>query len=249
MAELTTATSGYATGSIDTWANLTDDPGGDEVRAAHPNGLGSAIVQIETVLGDGTSLKGSKTDLATRLAVQMSAAGIIVPIGTIDMYGGASAPTGWLLCDGTAVNRTTYVDLFGVIGTSYGTGDGSTTFNLPDMRGRVPAGVGTGSGGGTSGTGLPSGGSALTAVSRGTWKGTENAVNISHTHTLTDPGHLHTYTDATAGGGITTNSGAANGATANTSSNTTGITISTDGVSGTGLNIQPVMGVQFKIKF
>lgn len=52
-------------------------------------------------------------------------------------FAGTSAPTGWLLCDGTAVSRTTYAALFAVISTVYGVGDGSTTFNLPDGRGRV----------------------------------------------------------------------------------------------------------------
>lgn len=52
-----------------------------------------------------------------------------------------TAPTGWLLCNGDAVSRTTYAALFAVIGTTFGTGDGSTTFNVPDFRGRVPAGV------------------------------------------------------------------------------------------------------------
>lgn len=51
-----------------------------------------------------------------------------------------TAPTGWLICDGSAVSRTTYADLFAVIGTTYGAGDSSTTFNLPDFQGRVPAG-------------------------------------------------------------------------------------------------------------
>ena len=63
--------------------------------------------------------------------------------GTIKTFGGASAPSGWSLCDGTAVSRTTFAALFAVIGTSYGVGDGSTTFNLPDFRGAAPAGAGT----------------------------------------------------------------------------------------------------------
>jgi hypothetical protein len=60
--------------------------------------------------------------------------------GMVAAYAGSSAPSGWLLCDGTAVSRTTYSALFAAIGTSYGAGDGSTTFNLPDLRGRVPVG-------------------------------------------------------------------------------------------------------------
>jgi microcystin-dependent protein len=62
------------------------------------------------------------------------------------MFAGSASPSGWLTCDGAAVNRTTYAALFAVIGTTYGAGNGTTTFNLPDMRGRAPIGVGTGSG-------------------------------------------------------------------------------------------------------
>lgn len=62
-------------------------------------------------------------------------------IGFICMYGGTVAPNGFLLCDGSAVSRTTYADLFSSIGVTYGSGDGSTTFNLPDLTGRVVVGV------------------------------------------------------------------------------------------------------------
>lgn len=62
------------------------------------------------------------------------------PAGIVMTYGGATAPQGWLLCDGAAVSRSAYATLFGVIGTTYGAGDGSTTFNLPDLSGRVAIG-------------------------------------------------------------------------------------------------------------
>jgi len=62
------------------------------------------------------------------------------PAGSISMYAGSTAPTGYLLCDGSAVSRTTYADLFTAIGTTYGTGDGSTTFNVPNVKGKVPVG-------------------------------------------------------------------------------------------------------------
>ena len=64
-----------------------------------------------------------------------------VPIGAIQAYGGSTAPYGWLICDGSAVSRVTYSELFTAIGTHYGSGDGSTTFNLPDLRGRVAIGA------------------------------------------------------------------------------------------------------------
>jgi hypothetical protein len=60
-----------------------------------------------------------------------------IPVGAIQMYAGTSAPSGWLMCDGSAVSRTTYSALFGVVGTSYGTGNGSTTFNLPNPDSNV----------------------------------------------------------------------------------------------------------------
>ena len=61
-------------------------------------------------------------------------------VGTIKPWGKATAPNGYLLCDGSAVSRTTYADLFTVIGTTYGTGDNSTTFNVPDLQGKFPQG-------------------------------------------------------------------------------------------------------------
>ena len=61
-------------------------------------------------------------------------------IGSIIAWGSDTIPNGFLLCDGSAVSRTTYADLFSVIGTNFGIGDGSTTFNLPDLRGRVGVG-------------------------------------------------------------------------------------------------------------
>ena len=64
-----------------------------------------------------------------------------VPAGTLLPYGGSSAPTGYLLAYGQAVSRTTYSALFAVVGTSFGAGDSSTTFNVPDMRGRIIAGL------------------------------------------------------------------------------------------------------------
>lgn len=66
---------------------------------------------------------------------------LMTPAGVVTAYGGSAAPTGWLLCDGQAVSRTTYAKLFAAISTTYGAGDGSTTFNLPNLKGRVPVGL------------------------------------------------------------------------------------------------------------
>lgn len=81
------------------------------------------------------------------------------PIGAIQAFGGATAPSGWFICDGSAKSRTDFAELFAVIGTAFGAGDGSTTFNLPDLREAVPKGAGeTGK---TVGAHVKSGGLAL----------------------------------------------------------------------------------------
>jgi len=66
------------------------------------------------------------------------------PPGILAPYTAASAPTGWLLCDGSAVSRTTYADLFAITSTNFGVGDGSTTFNLPDLKGKTIVGFNSG---------------------------------------------------------------------------------------------------------
>jgi len=63
-----------------------------------------------------------------------------LPVGIIIPFAGGTTPSGWLLCFGQAVSRSTYSALFGVIGEQYGAGDGTTTFNVPDLRGRTAAG-------------------------------------------------------------------------------------------------------------
>ena len=67
----------------------------------------------------------------------------LLVVGSMQIFAGSTVPDGYLLCDGSAVSRTTYADLFAVIGTTWGSGDGSTTFNIPDMREVAPVGVGT----------------------------------------------------------------------------------------------------------
>ena len=117
-----------------------------------------------------------------------------VPAGCIMPYAGATAPDGWLLCHGQAVSRTTYADLFAAIGTAYGVGDGSTTFGLPDLRGRVVAGKDD-MGGIVAGR-LTATGSGITGATLGATGGTEahtltSAQMPTHNHAVTDPGHQH----------------------------------------------------------
>lgn len=95
------------------------------------NTLTGTTAQFNTALSDA--------DFATTALLEAR-----VPVGAVNMWVTGTAPSGWLLCQGQAVSRSTYSGLFAVLGTTYGAGDSSTTFNLPDLRGRVPMGAGTG---------------------------------------------------------------------------------------------------------
>lgn len=158
--------------------------------------------------------------------------------GSILMYPIKSpAPSGYLYCDGSAVSRGTYATLYGIIGNIWGQGDGSTTFNLPDYRGKFIRGV-------NDGTGNDPDASSRTAQATGGNTG-DAAGSIqsyqyqSHNHGVTDPGHVHTiacYTNL-AGGSfffIATLSAGNNPTSQNPSTNpiasaTTGLTVNNAG--------------------
>jgi microcystin-dependent protein len=108
-----------------------------------------------------------------------------VPVGSVTAFAGSSAPSGWLLCGGQNVLRAQFPSLFLTIGTTYGSGDGSTTFALPDLRGRVPAGLDNMGG---------SAASRLTATVLSA-ANTLGATGGTQTHTMTSaemPTHTHT---------------------------------------------------------
>jgi len=122
----------------------------------------------------------------------------LIPPGVMWEFAGAVAPTGWLLCDGSAVSRTIYANLYAALGTTYGAGDGTTTFNLPDARSRSTVGSNSQNavgGGIVANVGL---GAGLTARARAATFGVE-----SHSQTLTSshlPSHAHTINEHTHGG-------------------------------------------------
>jgi microcystin-dependent protein len=147
-------------------------------------------------------------------------------VGAIQNYAGNDTPAGWLECDGSAISRTTYAALYAIIGTAYGVGNGTTTYNLPDLRGRTPIGAGQGTGGGQAGSGKPTGGLGLVNRTRGDWLGTEahqlaatesgiaqhnhantavaadTATEAAHTHAPATPGYQDLLYKGTAGGGV-----------------------------------------------
>jgi microcystin-dependent protein len=97
---------------------------------------GATLSTAELNYVDGVT-SAIQTQLNT-LTADLSTA---VPAGIISQFAGASAPAGYFLCDGQAISRSTYATLFGVVGTTYGAGDGATTFNVPNLKGRVPVGL------------------------------------------------------------------------------------------------------------
>lgn len=87
------------------------------------------------ILADIASLQSQIDTLNATVAALVTSTANLVSVGTISIWPRSTAITGWAECDGAAISRTTYAALFGIIGTTYGTGDGSTTFNIPNLRG------------------------------------------------------------------------------------------------------------------
>jgi len=191
---------------------------------------------------------GTGATTAAQARTNLGLSTLLIPSGTIAMWPTATPPTDWLLCDGTAVSRTTYSTLFVLFGTTFGAGNGSTTFNLPNYKNRMPYGADT--------------------VALGATGGSANSVVVSHTHTatstststVTDPGHFHASGFSSGGGGSSAYIKAQNAApevsVVNTSTQTTGVTVATatattnttEGVSGTGANLPPYLAINFIIK-
>lgn len=191
-----------------------------------------AVTGTTTFTGVPSAPTASAGTNTTQVATTAFVLSNSVPTGVINMWGTATAPTGYLLCAGAAVSRSTYAALFAVIGTTFGVGDGTTTFNVPNYTSRMPYGT--------------------TLASTG---GSADAIVVSHTHTatstVTDPTHQHGSLlggYGTSGGGL--GYGTQGGGVTDLAS--TGITVATTntstGVSGTNANLPPYLGINFIIK-
>ena len=151
-----------------------------------------------------------------------------LPAGSIMAWGGSVAPTNWLIADGSAISRTTYASLFAAIGTTYGVGDGSTTFNLPDFRGRIPVGK-----------------NAATFGTLGATGGSETHVHGSSG--MTAGAYVGYWATRSGASWTATNSGgfSAPGGSTTTGTNATAIFGNTD----SGSSLQPYQVVNYIIKY
>jgi microcystin-dependent protein len=249
--------------------------GGFAIRVIGVSGTGVSIPNGATclVFCDGTNFVNGLSGSAGNFSVAgdatvsgnltVTGSSTIAPIGSILMWSTGSAPTGYLLCNGTAVSRATYAALFGVIGTTFGAGDTTTTFNLPNYTNRMPYGTTVGATGGSTtitAANLPS--HTHTVV------GNTGGQSTGHTHTISDPGHTHRTTfdyvsngpgtlDANASGPPqnvfkTEINGAFTGITGtnNVSNDHTHSINLTSGPTGSGdAFITPYLGISFIIKF
>lgn len=181
------------------WRELTDFTPSGVIAAENVvyDGSGSGLA-AETVQAAVDEVKAELDDhAATAVALANLGADVLIkllPVGLGPLaYSGTTEPSGWLFCYGQEISRTTYAALFAAIGTTHGVGDGSTTFNLPDKRGRV--GAGKDNMGGTSAN-------RLTNLSGGVDGDTLGATGGLETHVLTTgqmPAHTHAGTTESNG--------------------------------------------------
>ena len=132
-------------------------------------------VTLTLPTSDGDADQFLKTDGSGNLSFASIGSGSLVPTASVFALATSTVPSGYLECDGAAVSRTTYADLFAAIGTTYGSGNGASTFNVPDLRGEFIRGW-------DNSRGVDSG---------RTLGSTQSDENKSHNHTITDPGHNH----------------------------------------------------------
>lgn len=187
--------------------------------------------------------------------------------GEIRGFAGPTLPTGWLLCDGSVVGRTTYSDLFSIIGTNWGAGNGSTTFGIPNLQGKFPIGVDPsfvlGASGGASSVALTVPNLAAHNHAIVDPGHSHTFVGSPHTHTVSDPGHFHsaqtTANNATTGvmqGSQAGNTGSAitgitigsTTATGTNATNTTGVSTANTGTGQSFSIVNPYAAINWMIK-
>jgi len=205
----------------------------------HGIGVGNSTVGTDTaqVLTNKT-IDGASNTVTNLAASALADETFLLPTGCTLPYAGAVAPAGFLLCDGSAVSRAAYAVLYGIVGTAFGAGDGSTTFNVPDLKGRVPVGYDAGQAEFDS---LGHVGGEKTHLLTSAEMPSHTHVQNAHTHTQALGGGLGT-SDKVSGGYVIGNSNSS------TVSATTAINQATGG-GGTHNNLQPYLALRYIIKY
>lgn len=182
----------------------------------------------------------------------------VTEIGSIVMWPTFTVPAKWIKCNGQDISRSFYPDLFSLIGTSYGAGNGSTTFNVPNLNDRSPMGAG---GAIVPTIGATAGASTVTLSAAQMPTHDHTVVDPGHNHGITDPGHVHVIekSNGVAGGAVSRVGASATGHVTpdpSTLSAVTGISVNshganislaTSGLSQSHANIHPVIGLNFMI--
>ena len=230
-------------------------------RSVAVSGNGIAVANGDGVSGNPTmslSIGSGSTQVA---AGNHTHSDYATPAGVIQAYGGASAPVGYLLCNGVAVSRATYASLFSAIGTNYGAGDGSTTFNVPNLQGKVPVGLSADAEFNVLGE---SGGAKTHTLASNEIPAHVHLVDPPITTTATNGSHTHSYNDRYRGTTISDDASDRNVASdaLNDLARTTGsggahthtldIEAFNSGGSGGGAahnNLQPYLVVNYIIKY
>lgn len=263
----TTATTGNVIDPT-AWNNLTTDLG-NEITASLPV-AGEAGMTGQFKAADGTTSGpgisfGSEVNTGiyrksagtVAMAIggvdamivnssQITLAGLAIvngaDAGAISYFARSTAPTGYIKANGAAVSRTTYATLFAAIGTTWGAGDGSTTFNVPDLRGYFPRGF-------DDGRGVDSGRTFATTQADAFASHNHGVNDPTHNHGVSDPGHAHSIpsnVSNTFGSGFgLSGSGNVGIGIENTNPNTTGVTIVGN---PTGITIQAAGGTETRPK-
>lgn len=244
----------------------TDIDGINIAEGCAPSGINNAIRELMSQLKDqqtgasgdsftvGGNLSVTGTSTFTGNAtfsglVQTTSGGGLSPAGSILIWGGAvnSPPTGYLVCDGSAVSRDTYANLFAAVGTTWGSGNGSTTFNLPDLRDKFVVGAS----------------STKAVASTG---GSADAITVAHTHSVSGTtgsggSHYHTYqtgyntsvtiqgSNGNFGGGTPDDTSFIyNTNTVSDHTHSFSATTDSTGSSGTGANLPPYYALAYIIR-
>ena len=219
----------YFTSAADTTDDSTLTLGSSKLKVAD-GGITATQLANDSVITDRI-LDGA----VTAVKLDPAAVSVLMPTGSIMSFAGSSAPTGYLLCDGAAISRSTYSTLFGLLATTYGAGDGSTTYNIPDLRGRVIAGQDDMGGASAN---------RLTGLTGGVDGDVLGGSGGTETHTLSTaemPSHTHSYnrtTNVTAGGSTAIEDGPVTGTA----------TSSATGGGGAHNNVQPTFILNYIIK-